>query len=83
MKGGDVLQRESTERGGIADRQVSVCVIAVHQAQERALGDRGRRVLELTQPVETKLSDAIEVRLAQAWPEQDVCEQRRPALRKA
>ena len=59
---------------------MSVGVVAVHQAQERALGDRGRRVLELTQPIETKLADAIEVGLAKAGPEQDVGEQRRSAL---
>ena len=76
VKGDDLLERQSTQRRCGADREVPVGMLAVHQAQERALGDRGRRVLQLAEPIEPELAHAIEIGLAQARPKQDVREQR-------
>ena len=49
-------------------------MVAVDQPQERALGDGRRQVLQLTQPIEPQLADAVEVVLAQARPRQQIRE---------
>ena len=58
-------------------------MIAVEQLRERAVGQRRRHVLQLQQPVQAKIADAIELALLEPRPDQHVADQIEPAIEMA
>ena len=58
-----------------ADRQVAVGMIAIEQLREGAIGERRRHVLQLQQPVQPQVADAIELALLEPRPDQHVAHQ--------
>ena len=58
-----------------ADRQVPVGMIAIEQLREGAIRERRRHVLQLQQPVQPQVADAIELALLEPRPDQHVAHQ--------
>ena len=63
-----------------ADRQVAVRMVAIEQLRERAIGQRRRHVLQLQQPVQPQIADAIELALLEPRADQHVAHQLEAAI---
>ena len=69
------VERQPAQRRFTANGQMTVGVIPVQEPQESPFRRRGRQVFQLSQPIQTQLLHALEVRRLQRGPGDDFGEQ--------